>query len=201
MQSPGEPRGTGTREKCPSSMHLNRLVEPDGPFARCRKLPYGSAQRRAGAGWLRWGGCGAAQPCGDQPEWGCAREERLAEGKLQEQFSSTQEAAAQRKDIVCSPYPLGTGQSLKLQGGRSQLDIKKTHPHSTMKPGACLGALGHPWESSEDPNGNRIPRSAHQGSRLLGPHILFPGAIRGAELGPHLPSSGPGCLLHYVYCP
>lgn len=69
---------------------------------------------------------------------------------------------------------------------------KKTHPHGMMRPGACLGMLGHPWGSSED---------AHHGSRPSGPLILFLGAIREAELGPHLPSSGPDCVLHYIYCP
>lgn len=33
--------------------------------------------------------------------------------------------------------------------------------------GACLGALGYPWGSSKDPNGDRIPRCAHHSSRPL----------------------------------
>lgn len=141
-------------KKCPSSTHSSRLVEPDGPFARCGKLPCDLAQCRAGAGWPGWEGYGAAQPHRDQlEEQGHACEERQAEGKLQEQFSSMRETAVQRKDVVWSPYPLGIGQSLKFQGGRSPLDTKKTHPHSMMRPGACLGCWGIPGAHQRTPMG------------------------------------------------
>lgn len=44
--------------------------------------------------------------------WSCTApqnqlEEQPAEGKLHKQFSSMQEAAVHRKDIVCFPHPFG----------------------------------------------------------------------------------------------
>lgn len=65
---------------------------------------------------------GPARVAGPSPE------ERPTEGKLQEQFSSMRDVAAWRKDIVCSPYPLGTGQSLKLHGTDSSWILRKPIP-------------------------------------------------------------------------
>lgn len=105
----------------------------------------------------------------------------------------------QRKDIVYSPYPFGDKtKSNCVCGERSQLDPKKTHLHGMMRPGISLGMLEHSWGLSEDINGNRILTSAQHSSRSLGPHILFPSAVSGAELGTQQHSSGPGCCMIFI---
>jgi len=123
-QSSGKPRGTSTCGNCPSSTR-SRGSNTVVPLQDAGRYP----TARLSASWPGWEECGAPEPCGDWwEERGHPHEERPAEGKLQEQFSSTREAAAQRKDMVCSPCPWGQDKVLNYKEGDPSWTIRKPSP-------------------------------------------------------------------------